>query len=356
MRSIQRVVGILMLASLTILSSLFMTGSGSGSERRAPRGGPHSDAVSAVQVRHQPKSSIGSVRKYWTSHRMRRADQWDVPERIATASVMRASAASEGVPGSYPASPPATPPSSVQAPHVGPLGAGTEYFWPLDQYAFPPALTEGKVFFSWNGGNYVCSATVVNSRNRSLVWTAGHCVVEKKQWSKRMMFCPAYIDGACPHGEWVVRRQYTTDDWFSRSNFSYDVAATVMYRRGGERIVDALGGQGIAWNQPRSQSWTAIGYPAAPPFDGQRLYACEDGTKRFLNPPRPGPDQTGIDCSMTGGSSGGAWLIRLDDTGFGSVNGVTSLGIDATDELFSPYHGNEARRLWRDAGSWPARP
>jgi hypothetical protein len=167
-----------------------------------------------------------------------------------------------------------------------------------------------------------------------------------------MMFCPAYFDGDCPYGEWVVRRQFTTRDWYTKGNFSYDLGAAVMYRLGGQRIVDALGGQGIAWNRPRDQFWTAIGYPAVPPFDGQRLYVCEDDTKRLLNPPRPGPHQTGIDCSMTGGSSGGGWLISIDEaTGLGWVNGVTSLGIDATVELFSPYHGSEARKLWRVVGS-----
>ena len=94
-----------------------------------------------------------------------------------------------------------------------------------------------------------------------------------------------------------------------------------------------------------------LGYPAAPPFDGQQLYACEDATKRFLDPPRPGPDQTGIDCGMTAGSSGGGWLTSLGSDGLGFVNGVVSLGIDAADEIFSPYHGRVARRLWRQAGS-----
>jgi V8-like Glu-specific endopeptidase len=237
-------------------------------------------------------------------------------------------------------------------PSLAERGTGSEYYWPEDQYGVAPATTEGKVFFRLRGGNYVCSATVVNSPNRSLVWTAGHCVAGERRWSKKVMFCPAYFDGACPYGEWVAKTLFTTGGWFDKGNFSYDLGAAVMYKLGGQKIVNALGGQGIAWNQSRQQYWTAIGYPAAPPFDGMRLYACEDVTKFALNPPRPGPNQIAIDCSMTGGSSGGGWLIDIaPDTGLGWVNGVTSLGIDATSELATPYQGREARRLWKAAGS-----
>ena len=307
-------------------------------------------AASAVPTTESfaPRARSADASDYWTADRMRRAEP---PHLMASSGALtKQRAARMGVPGGYS---PSAAPSGIALPTRSldiSRGVGTEYFWPPESYGQQPAINLGKLFFRWNGGNYVCSATIVNSPNRSLVWTAGHCVANNGRWSKIMMFCPAYIDGDCPYGEWEVRKQYTTWDWFNKGNFSYDLAAMRMSRLGGQRIADAFGGQGIAWNRPRLQDWTALGYPAAPPFDGERLYACEDTSSGLNNPPRPGPHQTVIDCTMTGGSSGGGWLISIAD-GLGYVGGLTSLGDAAHTVLSSPYHGREARRLWRLAGS-----
>ena len=53
--------------------------------------------------------------------------------------------------------------------------AAQEWPGPYTQY---PASTHGKVFFTLNGSNFVCSGTALNSSNRSVVWTAGHCLNE----------------------------------------------------------------------------------------------------------------------------------------------------------------------------------
>ena len=41
-------------------------------------------------------------------------------------------------------------------------------------YTSAPTSTNGKVFFSDGGQNYVCSGTALLSGNKSTVWTAGH--------------------------------------------------------------------------------------------------------------------------------------------------------------------------------------
>jgi len=68
----------------------------------------------------------------------------------------------------------------------------------------------------------------------------------------------------------------------------------------------AVGGQGISFNQGRGLTCNAYGYPAAGKFNGQTLRSCS-GT---ATPDPYGQTQSqGIPCDMTGGSSGGPWLI-----------------------------------------------
>ena len=89
-------------------------------------------------------------------------------------------------------------------------------------YTSAPTRTNGKVFFSDGGSNYVCSGTAVLSGNKSTVWTAGHCVHDgasgfHTNWS----FVPAYADGSAPYGEWTARNLLTTSGWANGGDFSY---------------------------------------------------------------------------------------------------------------------------------------
>lgn len=296
-----------------------------------------------------PARQAKKVKAFWTSQRMRAAKP---VHATAEAAIFHSSAPPDrGVPWSTEGTPPSGASRTEAVTLFGSSGENEEYYWPLDQYDSAPATTEGKVFFRLPSGIHVCSATVVKSRNRSLVWTAGHCVYDGEKWAKWMMFCPAYLDGNCPYGKWVPRLMYTTSAWFDKENFAYDVGAVVMPRHHGDRIVDVVGAQGIAFNRSRYLYWNAIGYPAAPPFDGERLYVCEDTTRGLYDNPRPGPFQVMIDCTMTPGSSGGGWLIRPDAAGYGYVNSVTSQGIVAAPILLGTYHGTVAQDLYRVAGS-----
>ncbi len=56
----------------------------------------------------------------------------------------------------------------------------------------------GKVFFTIpsgpEAGDYVCSRTALNSRNRSVVWTAGHCVFDTdgRVFATNWVFVPGF--------------------------------------------------------------------------------------------------------------------------------------------------------------------
>ncbi len=100
----------------------------------------------------------------------------------------------------------------------------------------------------------------------------------------------------------------------------YDVAAATVATRRGKPLQKVVGGRRIAFNGAAHQQYSAIGYPAAAPFDGEREYACSSGfqgSDASFEPPRP----ISISCDMTAGASGGGWLDSR-----GRLVSVTSYG------------------------------
>src|SRR5213595_345487 len=79
--------------------------------------------------------------------------------------------------------------SSLRVPDV----AGVEY------------RTNGKIFgVDPTQGPYTCSGTALNTPSRSIVITAGHCVVEGRHWGRHLAFVPAYDHGARPFGTFTT--------------------------------------------------------------------------------------------------------------------------------------------------------
>ena len=76
-----------------------------------------------------------------------------------------------------------------------------------------------------------------------------------------------------------------------------------------QTLGQAVGGQAIGFGRARGEWVTALGYPAAYPFDGERLTYC----RGYLRQDTYGgsPDQA-LRCDMTPGSSGGPWVAGLD--------------------------------------------
>lgn len=210
-------------------------------------------------------------------------------------------------------------------------------------YTTAPTRTNGKVFFSDGGLNYVCSGTALLSGNRSTVWTAGHCVHDGEGgFHTNWAFVPAYADGSRPYGTWTARTLLTTSGWASSSDFSYDLGAAVVAPSGGSSLTDVVGGRNIAFNTARNQQYAAHGYPAGAPFNGQRLWVCNSPLR--YNDTSANPPTMGIDCDMTGGSSGGGWIVGS------SVHSVNSYGYGSLpDVMFGPYQGSVAQSLYTQA-------
>jgi hypothetical protein len=129
------------------------------------------------------------------------------------------------------------------------------------------------------------------------------------------------------------------------------------------RLGDAVGGQGLAWNQPRGQQMIAFGYPADPHPDGDKPYSgltpkwCAGKTAQKLyqaNTFKVEEHQV-LKCSMTGGADGGPWVLRYDNnkrTGY--VNGITSMfhdqdGNDRVDFISSTYFNSEVADVYNKA-------
>ncbi|MFD0853725.1 trypsin-like serine peptidase, partial [Actinomadura adrarensis] len=210
------------------------------------------------------------------------------------------------------------------------------------------AGTAGRVFFTYAGRNASCSGNAVTSDNKSTVITAGHCVKLDGAWHTNWVFVPGYDDGDRPHGTWTARQTLTTPQWNAEEDLAYDVGAAVVNNVDGRRLVDVVGGQGIAFNQARSQRMYSFGYPAEAPYDGSALTYCKGLT---VSDPLSGG--IGMGCAMTGGSSGGPWFLSFDPaSGTGIQNSVNSFKYNfLPTHMFGPYFGAHAQDLYWTAQS-----
>jgi V8-like Glu-specific endopeptidase len=224
----------------------------------------------------------------------------------------------------------------------------------FEQVSDPTAAeyrVHGAIFLSFGIFGYGrCSGTAVRSRNASVVVTAAHCLNSggrRGRWFRgKSVFVPAYRFGQRPFGVFPVRWIDTTEQWRANGSENFDVGAMVVGRNeAGKKLVDAVGGAGIAWNLKANQTFDVHGYPAEQPFDGETQRICR-GT-RFLGHDSasfafPGPLNLAVSCGLTGGASGGGWTIDGD-----TLNSVTDYGyFDEGSPAFGAYFGKEVARLY----------
>ncbi|MFJ2440026.1 MULTISPECIES: trypsin-like serine peptidase [unclassified Streptomyces] len=239
------------------------------------------------------------------------------------------------------------------------------------------AAESGKLFFDGPDGSMVCSATVVKDPahpgKSNMVWTAGHCVHAGKSggWYRNLAFVPAYNDKAletsaldaapkeqvAPDGVWWADWAQTSEQWIAQGAATggqgapYDFAVIhVTPEKGGtgksleETVGSALP---VEFNAPAAakiSELTATGYPAAPPFDGQKLFRCQDRPGRLsLN--ADDPTMYRIGCTMTGGSSGGGWVATGQD-GKPALVSNTSIGPVTAGWLAGPRLGDAAKDVF----------
>ncbi len=320
-----------------------------------PTSGNVSSSTATSKVTTQSFTTAASAESYWTADRMAGA--------VATPKVTAASRTSIG------AVAPATVATAARVTDIhstpGTLAAAKpEALRAMVTRPYSNRLDRliGKVFFSQNGVDYVCSGTVVNSNNKDMIDTAGHCVSDGAgHFVTKWVFVPGYASnptggkaGLYPYGIWTARQLTTTAQWHYYGNIKQDLAYGVVAKLSNRHIATYLGGQGTFFNIPRNQVFSAFGYPQASPFNGRDLRVAtsrRNGDDLQLGG-LPGPAPMKIASNLTGGSSGGGWIIGISTTtGLGHVNGhnsyryLTGPAANAN-RMYSPYYGSEALALY----------
>jgi V8-like Glu-specific endopeptidase len=200
-----------------------------------------------------------------------------------------------------------------------------------------PQVTVGKIFFSVGSQNYVCSGTSVIAANKNSVDTAGHCLYYNGTWSTNVIFCPQYNKGQGPNGCWAGKELFVPKDWENaKSNdLHHDFGLFVVTPNSSGNLADVVGAVGYASGQAADQQFYAYGYPAAGKFDGQTQQSCQDKGKYFAN--YAGGTVVSIKCDMTGGSSGGGWLVQINGKWY--VNGHNDFTSSLyPNNMFSPLY------------------
>ncbi|MGV0111744.1 trypsin-like serine peptidase [Arthrobacter sp. CP30] len=311
-----------MIAASALMASALMA---AGPVQAAPS--PATDTSVAGVVSHAQNESQASLDAYWTADRMKNA-------KPATA--INSGWAAEGrsiMPKAGQESVAKAPKQPVVEPRA------------VAQTAVPRI---GKVFFTQGGQNYVCSGNSVQSGNQSVVATAGHCTHDLATgFVTNFVFVPAYNNGAAPYGKFTARSLVAASEWVSRNDINYDGAFAVMNTLNGRTLSATVGASSIGFNMARGLNYTAYGYPAASPFNGERLYSCT-GT---ATADRIGGTQSqGIPCDMTGGSSGGPWFVGSGSGG--TQNSVNSFGYSTQKNvMYGPYFGSSIQAAYSTASS-----
>jgi len=216
---------------------------------------------------------------------------------------------------------------------------------PLSWYGSYPLRTVGKVFFTQGGLNYVCSGSSIGNR---AVLAAGHCVSDGAgSFSTNVMFRPASRPSwIAPYGTWAAYSLRVMTAWHTSENFCRDVGFFSVSDINGVKLSSRIGWLGHAWNQSRVQHFTALGYPAAAPWNGS-IMVLTDASYAHEDSPGCTPNTTGIGTRQTPGSSGGPWVITYRPQQAGAsnyANGVFSYFYTGEPrQLFSPYFDQEVK-------------
>jgi len=316
------------------------------------------------RVISQQAESLDSVTEYWTPERMASAQPFELPKLDGPTLKRSNLEAAKALGPEYAVYHDADGKLTVQvggnvrnvpeADEEGgedPSPAGTFPFSYTRYRLFPdttamyqnyPYRAIGKLFFSIGTSNFICSASVVVSLNSSVVWTAGHCVYSPGVgFHSNFLFVPARRALANPYGSWTANTVFTLVGW-TNGLLEYDHGAIVANRGGttNEKVGDRVGMLNFLANASRMQHWHSDGYPAPdsrfppvnPPFNAERQEICA-ATWATNDLPTGGPfdpPTIGFGCDLTGGSSGGPWLVDF--------SGLPTFGA----QIFNFLNGNNS--------------
>ncbi|MBW4510867.1 MAG: S1 family peptidase [Scytonematopsis contorta HA4267-MV1] len=223
-----------------------------------------------------------------------------------------------------------------------------------------PYNKAGKLYMAVGGNtyNYICSASMIG---KSLLLTAAHCVHDfgkgNAGWVRRVKFVPAKNNSSEPHLSYESSSYLIPTTYFNGTDTcvqtgvvcNNDIAVVHLDNNSrGQQAGNVVGWFGYGWNGysyavPASAyqsvfgnklfaSITQLGYPGS--FDSGLVMQINTAYGAFFG--SGNLKNTWLGSAMTGGSSGGPWLVNFgnDATGenYGSQNirnvvvGVSSYG------------------------------
>jgi V8-like Glu-specific endopeptidase len=206
---------------------------------------------------------------------------------------------------------------------------------------------------------YQCSGSVINTPTGNVVLTAGHCVIDADTGTLAtdLIFVPGFRDFDEPYGEWTAPTFATTSQWQSTAgepipNEGGDMAMLTLDNRPSDSatLQSVVGAVGIAFNQPRVQTYMEYGYPAQFPYDGTRLYELTSPWGR--DDLQFSPNPMGISSDFTGGSSGGPWLVGNAPLAESVSDYIYVAPAPASwrGYMYGPYFGSIAQNLFVTVG------
>lgn len=209
------------------------------------------------------------------------------------------------------------------------ISSGTSY-WPSNQQSQFVANITGKVFFSMNSTNYVCSGSLVDDGNPAIaiVVTAGHCVWDNSVsggFATNWSFWPNYdTDSSLNRVGFAATQLYARKDFTNQTSFNTtailnDYAFAVINSFDARINPSSLPG---LVNFFKGNTAYAFGYPQALPFNGNELVYSFGS---LSTDPNLGNKTWKLASSLTGGASGGPWYSGyVDGKNVGSVGSVNS--------------------------------
>lgn len=203
--------------------------------------------------------------------------------------------------------------------------SGTSY-WPTDQQNQLVANITGKVFFTMNGTDYVCSGSLVDDTDTSIavIVTAAHCVWDNSMnggFATKWSFWPNYDSNSnLPRFGFVAEKLFAPKDFTNQTSFNTTATindyAFAVIKSSDVRVnpgsLPKLG------NFVKSEMAYSFGYPHASPFNGNELVYSFGS---LSTDPNTGNKTWKLASSMTGGASGGPWYRGYKD---GNNVGVVS--------------------------------
>jgi V8-like Glu-specific endopeptidase len=238
-------------------------------------------------------------------------------------------------------------------PHAKPGGSGNNVLGASWTGGGAVLKLSGKVLFTMNSGDYICSGTLISdsANDRSIVISAGHCSYDAADggFARNWTFYPEFDTNAtytCSQSRWgcwvatalAVHNGFAQAGGFNTQATTYDWSFAVLKNGGlSNNLAETALGATMArtFTAPTVGSQTFnFGYPAAGKYHGYDLTYCSD---QIFNDPLNQNLTFGVDCDMTGGSSGGPWLANFNtSTGAGTVDSVNSYGYNGQKKEYGP--------------------